>query len=204
MPTTHAVNKVSFYTYIISGILWHLKNNFSYWHQFWGKMFFPQNKFKVQIQEQILSTCEELNLRPLDSTVWCKESKGLRFDSSQGRIFSLSHTFHKMKKHLFLFLYWAKKTYHLPYSVNRLQFCFKKNKSYHESKLFSIIWWVTYPWTFGSRFTIAFLVILILNATKNNVINFMYPHSEDLCLFLKRSNTPSCYNLAKEKSKKKI
>ena len=30
----------------------------------------------------------------------------------------------------------------------------------------------------------------------------MYPHSEDLCLFLKRSNTPSCYNLAKEKSKK--
>ena len=50
-------------------------------------MFFPQNKFKVQIQEQILSTCEELNLRPLDSTVWCKESKGLRFDSSQGRIF---------------------------------------------------------------------------------------------------------------------
>ena len=117
---------------------------------------------------QILSTCEELNLRPLDSTVWCKESKGLRFDSSQGRIFSLSHTFDKTKKH--------------PYSVNRLQFCFKKNKSYHESKLFSIIRWVTYPWTFGSRFTIAFLIILILNATKNNIIN-LCTHILKICAY---------------------
>ena len=128
MPTTHAVNKVSFYTYIISGILWHLKNNFSYWHQFWGKMFFPQNKFKVQIQEQILSTCEELNLRPLDSTVWCKESKGLRFDSSQGRIFSLSHTFHKMKKHLSLFPYWAKKLTTFLILLTDFNFVLKKTK----------------------------------------------------------------------------
>ena len=77
-------------------------------------MFFPQNKFKVQIQEQILSTCEELNLRPLDSTVWCKESKGLRFDSSQGRIFSLSHTFHKMMK---IFLYFFTGLKNLPPSL---------------------------------------------------------------------------------------
>ena len=176
MPTTHAVNKVSFYTYIINGI-WHLKNNFSYWHQFWGKMFFPL----VMSAEQILSTCEELNLRPLDSTVWCKESKGLRFDSSQGRIFSLSHTFDKTKKHLSLFFYWAKKLTTFLILLTDFNFVLKKKKN-HESKLFSIIRWVTYPWTFGSRFTIAFLVILILNATKNNIIN-LCTHILKICAY---------------------
>ena len=58
-------------------------------------------------REKILSSHEESNLRPVDSTLWCPTTEPLGFYDEQGhyechslwrlRIFSLSHAYDKMK-----------------------------------------------------------------------------------------------------------